>query len=145
MTGVVTIGALLSPGAAETGQCPAAERVEDGLGPSALLRLFSEGETDTVLAAIDLGKEKVALKGRQFRLRRLVVEPDGQVAWHSHADRPALIFVLSGSVVEHASTCAVPIVHNAGEAAMESSGLAHWWKNAADKPVVLLSADIVEE
>ena len=30
----------------------------------------------------------------------LVVQPGGIVPWHSHADRPALIYVVSGEIVE---------------------------------------------
>ena len=37
--------------------------------------------------------------------------------WHSHGDRPAIIYIAEGEIVEYASNCAVPIVHKAGEIA----------------------------
>jgi quercetin dioxygenase-like cupin family protein len=31
-----------------------------------------------------------------LRFRKLTIEPNGIVPWHSHADRPALIFIAEG-------------------------------------------------
>jgi quercetin dioxygenase-like cupin family protein len=78
-------------------------------------------------------------------LRQLVVQPGGVVAWHSHEERPAIIYIVSGSIVEYASTCAVPIVHNAGDVARETHTTKHWWTNTSNKPAVLLSADILHD
>ena len=50
-------------------------------------------------------------------MRRLAIKPGGVVPWHSHDDRPALIYVVVGEITEYASNCAVPIVHKAGEVA----------------------------
>ena len=61
------------------------------------------GVTDTVLAATDLSKENLALAEHQFRLRRLVVQPNGIVPGHSHGERPAIIYIISGEIYEHAS------------------------------------------
>jgi hypothetical protein len=52
-----------------------------------------KGVTDTVLAAIDLEKEPANIKERQLRFRKLTIEPGGIVPWHSHADRPAIIYI----------------------------------------------------
>jgi hypothetical protein len=49
--------------------------------------------------------------------------------------------MIKGEIVEYASTCAVPIVHRAGEVATETHAAAHWWKNLGKETVVLLSAD----
>jgi quercetin dioxygenase-like cupin family protein len=100
--------------------------------------------TDTVLAAIDLSKEKVAISDHQFRMRRLEIQPGGIVPWHSHADRPALIYVVSGEITEFASTCAIPLVHKAGDVSVDA-GRSHWWKNTGKKPVVLISSDILHD
>lgn len=63
--------------------------------------------------------------------------------WHAHDARIANIIVIEGAITEYASNCKVPIVHKAGEAAPESIGLAHWWKNNTKKRAVLISADIL--
>ncbi len=98
--------------------------------------------TDTVLSAIDLSKEPAGIAGRALRLRKLVVQPGGVVPWHSHGDRPAIIYIIDGTITEYASNCAVPIVHKAGEVARETSATSHWWKNTSRSPVTLLSADV---
>jgi quercetin dioxygenase-like cupin family protein len=67
------------------------------------------------------------------------------VPWHSHAERPAIIYIVSGTIVEYASTCAVPIVHRAGDVARETHATSHWWKNTSNRPAVLLSADILHD
>ena len=133
-------GAVLSPATAIAGQCPADKMTKSGQppGPGA-----HKGVADKVLSMIPLASEKVALKSHSLRLRRLVVQPGGVVAWHSHADRPAIIYVVSGAITEHSSHCSVPIVHRAGESTAESGGLSHWWKNHTKRPVVLLSADLL--
>jgi quercetin dioxygenase-like cupin family protein len=82
------------------------------------------------------------IEGRTFRLRRLMIEPGGTVPWHSHADRPAIIYIVSGTIEEYSSDCAVPIVHKAGDVSPETKGVSHWWKNTGDETVVLLSADL---
>ena len=79
------------------------------------------------------------------RLRQLVVQPGGTVAWHSHEERPAIIYIVSGTITEYASTCTVPIVHKAGDVARETHTTKHWWKNSSKKPAVLLSADILHD
>src|SRR6266571_1963332 len=58
---------------------------------------------------------------------------------------PASIYIIEGEIVEYASTCAVPIVHKAGDVAREIHTTSHWWKNNGDKTVVLLSADILHD
>ena len=126
-------------GPAQAGECPADRVVANREQP---METQGRGVTDTVLATIQLSQEPAAIKGRQLRLRRLVVAPDGVVPWHSHGNRPALIYIVEGEITEYASTCSVPIVHRAGEAAIERNPTAHWWRNTSDRPAVLLSADL---
>lgn len=141
-TGAVT--AMLSAGAvpASAGQCPANRVVADGQKMSSAQ---AKGLSDRVLTRIDLVNEPVMLKEHALRLRRLVIQPGGVVPWHSHTDRPAIIYVVSGTITEYRSTCAVPIVHRAGESTAEVKGTSHWWKNTGRRPVVLLSADLFHE
>ena len=97
--------------------------------------------TDTVIGAVDLGKE-ISVEGRQLRTRRLVVQPGGIVPVHSHADRPALIVVVSGSITEHRSDRAEPVEHRAGDISREADGISHYWINHGSGPAVLLSSDV---
>jgi quercetin dioxygenase-like cupin family protein len=95
-----------------------------------------------VRASTDLAKEPAAIQHRQFRLRQLEMQPGGIVPWHSHNERPAMIYIVSGEVVEYASSCAVPIVHRAGDVAPEKNGTSHWWKNTGSTKAVLISVDL---
>ena len=136
-----TIALGVAAGDALAGECPADKRVPDGQGqkpgPTAPI-----GVTDVVRASTDLAVEPVALKGRQFRLRQLDMQPGAIVPWHSHNERPAMIYIVSGEVVEYASSCAVPITHKAGDVASEKNGTSHWWKNTGSTKAVLISVDL---
>jgi quercetin dioxygenase-like cupin family protein len=115
------------------GECPADKVKADAVKP---VTHGPKGVTD---------KEKVALKGHTMRVRKLEIQPGGVVPWHSHAERPALIYVMSGEIVENASNCLVPIVHKAGEVARETHATSHWWQNNGKATVVLLSFDILND
>ena len=135
-------GALsIAATAANAGECPADKRVADGQGqkpgPTA-----PKDVTDVVRATTDLAKEPLALNGRHFRLRQLDLKPGGIVPWHSHGNRPAMIYIVSGEVVEYASSCAVPIVHKTGDIAPEKNGTSHWWQNTGNTTAVLISVDL---
>lgn len=135
-------GLVLASASLQAGECPADKRGVNVREPGPMM---PKGVTDTVLAMTDLAKEKVGLKDHQLRIRRLVIEPGGVVPWHSHADRPAMIYIVQGTVVEYASTCSGPIEHKAGEVAREINGTDHWWKNLSGETVVLISADILHD
>lgn len=145
----VLIGAAALVAAASTipmsafaGECPAGEVGVDVTppGPSQ-----ASGVTDDVLASIDIANEPAAIAGRLFRLRRLAIQPGGVVSWHDHGDRPALIYIVSGSITEYRSTCAVPIEHKAGEVSVENHEIKHWWKNNTDQPTVLIASDLLPD
>jgi len=124
------------------GECPA-----DQMKPNAreAVDLKPVGVTETVIAMIDVEKEPANIKDRTFRMRRLTVEPGGIVPWHSHGDRPAIIYIIEGEIHEYASNCAGPLVHKAGDVVAETSPVSHWWKNLGDVPVVLISADLLKD
>jgi quercetin dioxygenase-like cupin family protein len=136
------IAAAMSAGPALAGSCPADKQVP-GVRTSG--ETMPKGVTDTVLATIDLSKEKVGIADHLLRTRRLVIQPGGVVPWHSHEDRPALIAIISGTIFEYASNCSVPIEHKAGDVSVEKAGVQHWWRNNGKQPVVLLSSDVFHD
>lgn len=137
---LAAVAALVSVGA-QAGECPADKIVADGKGQP-MSSEPAKGVTDVVVRSTDLAKEPVAIAGRALRARRLDIAPGGVVPWHSHGDRPAQILIASGEIVEYASTCAVPIVHKAGDITAEKSPTSHWWKNLGTAPVVIYSFDL---
>ena len=140
------VAAAMSAGAlaASAGECPANRIVADGTGQKVSVAK-PKGLTDNVLTRINVLNEPVMLKDHALRLRRLVIKPGGIVPWHSHTDRPAIIYIISGKITEYRSTCQTPIVHRAGESTAEVKGTSHWWKNTGKKTVVLLSADLFHD
>jgi quercetin dioxygenase-like cupin family protein len=123
------------------GECPPDKAGTDVRPP---VDLKPVGVTDTVIAMIDLSKEPADID-RKFRMRKLTIEPGGVVPWHSHGDRPAIIYIVTGQIEEYASTCSVPLVHKAGDVVAETSKVSHWWKNVGNETVVLLSSDLLKD
>ena len=140
LAGVVA-SASLAATSAQAGECPADQKKPDATKP---VDMKPVGVTDTVIAMIDVDQQQ-GIKDRKFRMRKLVVEPGGVVPWHSHGERPAIIYIIEGEIDEYASNCAVPIVHKAGDVVAETKDVSHWWKNIGDKKVVLLSADLLKD
>lgn len=130
--------ALFIAAPAIAGSCPTDQF---GDNPLADAPMMPSAVTDNVVGSVDLQQE-LSLANRDLRLRRLVVQPGGIVPLHSHAGRPALITVVSGQITEYSSTCRVGIDHEAGDVAVESGGISHWWRNNGSIPAVLLSADV---
>ena len=124
------------------GECPA-----DKVGVNALAGAPTApiGVTEQELSSIDLSKENVHLDERRLRFRAMQIQPGGVVPLHSHADRPALIMVNSGTIYENSSKCLAPIQHKAGDISREFLGTQHWWKNEGTTVVTLTIADIVND
>jgi quercetin dioxygenase-like cupin family protein len=141
LIGIVAASLAFST-AAFAGACPADQQKAD---VRTAVDTPAKGVTDTTLGAIDLANETLGAKERQLRFRKLTIEPGGIVPWHSHDDRPALIFVAEGEIFEYASNCAVPILHKQGEVRPETKGTSHWWENKGSKTVVLYVGDILHD
>ena len=132
----------LTAQSASAGECPAGKTKPNA---QAMVDYKPVGVTDVTLGSIDLGKQPAHIEGRELRFRKLTIEPGGIVPWHSHDDRPALIYIAEGEIVEYASNCAQPIVHKAGEIRPETRGTAHWWNNLGDKTAVLYVGDVLHD
>ena len=135
-TAAIAVAAASFATPAVAGQC-----TTPGTSDLAKAPTMPKGVTDDVLSSIDLAGE-IGVSGRQLRTRRLVVQPGGVVPLHSHKDRPALIYTVSGSITEYSSACGAPIEHKAGDISREANGLSHYWVNNGKVPAVLLSSDI---
>ena len=138
----IGLALLLASSAASTafaGECPA-DKFKPGVRE--MVKADAVGVTDTTLGSINLETQPAQIKGRELRFRKLVIQPGGIVPWHSHDDRPALIYVQQGQIEEYASNCSVPIVNKAGEIRQEIKGTSHWWKNTGTETVILYVGDV---
>jgi quercetin dioxygenase-like cupin family protein len=121
-------------------ECPPEHRLAK---PRDLMAPPDEGTIREVLAHVPIGGWR-GVQGLSLRIRRITVEPGGFVPLHYHNDRPSVDYIIEGELVEHATFCAVPIVHRPGDSASRFGDFfGHWWKNETDRPVVLVSADVV--
>lgn len=136
---VAGVATTMASGAAMANDCPPDKVGVDVMKPGAMA---PKDVTDTVIASIDLGAE-YKIDGRILRMRKLVVKPGGIVPWHSHAERPANIYIVSGAITEYRSTCSIPIEHPTGDVTAEHGNISHWWKNNTRETAVLISSDIV--
>lgn len=101
-----------------------------------------KGLSNETIGEIDLGPEIPGMDGRFMRLRYWEIQPGGIVPVHSHANRPSMIYVLEGEIIEHRSDDDEPHVYKAGEVSVEAEGVKHWWENKSDSVVKLLGYDI---
>ena len=138
LAGIIA-GSVATASTASAGECPAGK-----MKPNAreMVDYKAVGVTDVTLGSINLEKQPANIRDRELRFRKLTIEPGGIVPWHSHDDRPALIYVQQGEIVEYASNCAEPIVHKAGEIRPEVFGTSHWWKNLGKETVILYVGDV---
>jgi quercetin dioxygenase-like cupin family protein len=142
IVGGMIVATVFVATSAMAGECPADKVKANAMKP---VSTPGSGYTDTVLATIDLSKESIKAKDRVLRIRRLVFQPGAIVPWHSHDDRPALLLMIEGEMVEYRNTCLVPILHKTGEVAREVRGTSHWWKNESGKVAVMIASDILHD
>jgi len=125
---------------AQAGECAEEHRLTE---PRELPRIGSTAVGSQVLTEVDLTGWR-EMGNFKLRKRRLIIDVNGVVATHNHADRPAIVYILSGEIWEHNAFCAEPILHKAGDVTAEvGEGTIHWWENRSDAPVIVLSADVV--
>ena len=136
------ISQLAAIGGANAGTCPADKVLKQ---PRSIESKDSVGVERETLSVVNLkGWRNV---GDLFlRTRRLTIAPHGIVPTHEHDDRPSIVFVVEGELIEHSTLCAVPIRHKAGEWTPEfGAGLAHWWENPTNKTAIVTSSDVVDQ
>ena len=95
-------------------------------------------------ASIDLSKEIERVQGRFLRLRVLTVAPGGVLGLHSHKDRPAVAYIIQGTLTEHREGGEV-MEHRAGESWAVATSVTHWEENTGSEPLELVAADIFKQ
>jgi quercetin dioxygenase-like cupin family protein len=97
------------------------------------------------ISEITLPADGAPILDRKMRLRRLDVFPGGVIGLHDHSNRPAILFVLKGSMTIHDDKSDAPIVVGEGEAVSEV-GVRHYAvNNSARDPLTLLTFDLLDD
>lgn len=105
----------------------------------------NKGMTADILTSFDLGKQGLDdYKSRQFRARKITLAPGGVVAYHSHADRPSVAYLLKGSIIEHRDGAPDRTV-KAGEVITETTDVKHWVENKGKTSAVIIGVDLFKQ
>ncbi len=83
---------------------------------------------------------QVGLKGHILLLRRITIEPGGQIAKHGAATTPGVVYVDSGSWTEGRDSGEVE--HSAGDTFIEDKDTVHWFFNRGSEPAAAYVCDI---
>ena len=94
--------------------------------------------------SIDLNPWADDMKGRQLRIRKLIIEPGGVLGIHSHDDRPDASYLVQGTLTEFRPGGYVKVrtkdtLHTAGK------GVTHWSENKGAEPAVLIVVDVFKQ
>lgn len=137
---MLAAGLTLTAAPAQAGECPADKVLTT---PRTIQDAPDRGVKREILSMVPL-KGWRGVGDLLLRTRRLTVAKGGIVPTHYHDDRPSIVYIVTGSLIEHSTLCSVPILHRAGEWSPEfGPGHGHWWENKSGGKVVLLSSDVV--
>jgi quercetin dioxygenase-like cupin family protein len=103
----------------------------------------SKGVVIERTGTLDLGGEIEGMQGRQLRLRVIKAEAGGVFGVHSHKDRPAVAFVMQGTLTEYREG-GYAKEYQEGTTLLEDKNTTHWATNNGTTPIVLLVADILK-
>jgi len=98
------------------------------------------------LGAIDQASlsTQLDLGGHKLQLRKITIMPGGQIAKHSHANRPGLVKVVRGTWVEGRADGETE--YSAGDQALlEDEDTVHWFYNRGEEPATAYVCDIVPD
>ena len=142
MLALVATTFILASSPAQAGECPKDKVLQ---APRNIESKQSVGVTPKTLGLIHL-KGWRDVGDLYLRTRLLTIAPGGIVPTHDHDDRPALVYVVKGEIIEHSTFCSVPVVWKTGEVSREFGvGYGHWWENKSGETVVLTSSDVVDK
>ena len=83
---------------------------------------------------------QVGLNGHKLLLRRITINPGGQIAKHSAAKVPGVVHVASGAWTE--GRMSGETEHSAGDTFVEDKDTVHWFFNRGDEPATAYVCDI---
>jgi quercetin dioxygenase-like cupin family protein len=82
----------------------------------------------------------VGRKGHKLLLRRITIKPGGQIAKHSAATTPGVVYVASGTWTEGRTNGETE--HSAGDTFVEDKDTVHWFFNRGAEPATAYVCDI---
>ena len=86
----------------------------------------------------------IGLPGYTMRMRAIEIAPGGQIAQHSHEDRPGIVTVIDGAWVEGQPSGENTFQVSELGTFPEREDTIHWVYNRADAPAMALVCDIAK-
>jgi len=83
---------------------------------------------------------QVGLKGYKLLLREITINAGGQIAKHSAATTPGVVYVASGTWTEGRANGETE--YSAGDTFVEDQHTVHWFYNRGDEPATAYVCDI---
>ena len=101
------------------------------------------GPNSKPLVSVYLASEIDSVQGRMLRMQMTTYEPGASNTAHSHKDRPEVVYVLSGKIIDHRGDVAKE--YGAGESFTAGKDTTHWMENKGAVPAVLIVSTIAKK
>lgn len=88
-------------------------------------------------------KAQNGISGYELRMREIAINPGGQIAKHSHAKKPGLVTVTSGTWTEGRPGSEREYSGAQPKGILEDSATVHWFWNRTAKAATAIVCDIV--
>jgi quercetin dioxygenase-like cupin family protein len=102
-----------------------------------------KGPVAKPLLNLDLAPEMDTVLGRVMRMQLTTYEPGAANKPHSHKDRPEVVYMLSGKVIEHRGEVAKE--YGPGDTFTADRNTTHWMENKGTVPAVMLVTGIAKK
>jgi len=102
----------------------------------------TKGVSVDATSTLTIAPQIPGFEGHVLRLRQVTMVPGGVIAHHTHANRPTVVYIVSGELTEYRDG-GQEITHRAGEQWVEGADVSHWAENRGQVPAVLIGADII--
>jgi len=101
------------------------------------------GPSSKLLTTIDLASEIDGVSGHILRMQMTTYEPGASNTPHSHKDRPEVVYILSGKIIDHRGDMGKE--YGPGESFTAGKDTTHWMENKGEVPTVLLVSTIAKK
>ena len=112
-----------------------------GLGSAFGQQTLAPGVDSQLLGTVDAGEN---CPGHVLRMRRVTFAPGASVPMHTHKDHPEVSLVVEGTLTNTVKGQS-PIQVSAGTPVLNGPEVEHLPANKTDKPVVVLSVDLIKK
>jgi quercetin dioxygenase-like cupin family protein len=102
-----------------------------------------KGPVAKPLLNLDLAPEIDSTQGRVMRMQLTTYEPGASNKPHSHKDRPEVVYILSGKIIEHRGDVAQE--YGPGDSFTADRNTTHWMENKGAIAAVMLVTGIAKK